>query len=80
MPLKLNSRRAKIKREKVLKQNIQLFGEPICGICLKPVFQHEFSIDHIIPRCICHSDKTANLMLVHKECNLQKDKQKLIYS
>jgi hypothetical protein len=45
----------------------------ICGHC-NMIIINDFSIDHVLPRCIGGKDNAENLRLVHKLCNIRRER------
>lgn len=46
----------------------------ICGHCGKQILDKEFGIDHKKPRCLGGSEEASNLRLVHKICNIRRER------
>jgi hypothetical protein len=47
----------------------------ICGHCGKLIVEGDFGIDHEKPCCVGGTDEAANLRLVHKICNIRRERQ-----
>lgn len=48
-------------------------NDKTCFICNQPIYEHEISIDHVIPWSYMYSDDLWNLVYVHKSCNSSKN-------
>lgn len=45
----------------------------VCALCSKPIeYEHELTVDHIIPRAMGGATTYENCQLAHKDCNLRK--------